>query len=92
MASMIEVINLESLVTPLPCSNQKWKKKSLAVSQPKPKTQGPKASEALPQNRKKPKTQKTPIVQTTITPPSEKVPTEDSDKTQSVSSGQIAHP
>ncbi|GKA29921.1 hypothetical protein Tco_0716166 [Tanacetum coccineum] len=47
----------------------KGKKKSQIVSQPKPKTQGPKAFRELPQKRKYPKTQKTPIVQATITPP-----------------------
>ncbi|GJV29052.1 hypothetical protein Tco_1385500 [Tanacetum coccineum] len=32
------------------------------------------------------------VVQATVTPPSENVPTKDSDKTQSVSSGQTTHP
>ncbi|GJY13570.1 retrovirus-related pol polyprotein from transposon TNT 1-94 [Tanacetum coccineum] len=58
-ASMIDVINHESLMTSLLFSEKKGKKKSQTV---------------------------------TVTPPSEKVPTEDSDKTQSVSSGQTAHP
>ncbi|GKC01156.1 retrovirus-related pol polyprotein from transposon TNT 1-94, partial [Tanacetum coccineum] len=53
-ASMIEVINMESSLTPLPYSATKKKKKSQTVSQPKPKTQGPKASGALSQKRKKP--------------------------------------
>ncbi|GKD69262.1 hypothetical protein Tco_1323352, partial [Tanacetum coccineum] len=39
--------------TPLPCSEKKEKKKSQTVAQPKPKSQDPEASEALPQNRKK---------------------------------------
>nr|GEV12173.1 retrovirus-related Pol polyprotein from transposon TNT 1-94 [Tanacetum cinerariifolium] len=50
---------------------------------------GPKAYKALPQKRKKAKTDKT-ILRTQATPPN--VPTEDSDKTQSVSSGQTTHP
>ncbi|GJV40125.1 retrovirus-related pol polyprotein from transposon TNT 1-94 [Tanacetum coccineum] len=91
-ALMIAVNNLESLVSLITTSGKKKKKKSQTVSQPKPKTQGPKASGALPQNRKNPKTQKTPIVQATKTPPTEKVPTKDSNKTQPVSSGQTAHP
>ncbi|GJX02502.1 hypothetical protein Tco_0186415 [Tanacetum coccineum] len=87
-ASMIEVINRESLVTPLPFSKKKKKRKSQTVTQPKPKSQGPKASRALPQKRKKSKTQMTSLVQTIIKPPSEKVPIDDSNKTHSVSSGQ----
>ncbi|GKD64606.1 hypothetical protein Tco_1306714 [Tanacetum coccineum] len=75
-ASMIDVINLESLVTPLPCSEKKKKKKSQTVIQPTPKSQGPEASRALSQKRKKSKTQTTSLVQTIITPPKEKVPTE----------------
>ncbi|GKC08793.1 hypothetical protein Tco_1000403 [Tanacetum coccineum] len=39
MASMIDVINLESSVTPLPCSERKGKKKKTqTVTQPKPKS------------------------------------------------------
>nr|GEU66078.1 copia protein [Tanacetum cinerariifolium] len=68
---MIDVINLESLVTPLPMfenkkkKKKKKKKKSQTMTQPKPKSQGPKASRVL---------------------------VEDSDKSQSVSSGQSTHP
>ncbi|GJY70526.1 hypothetical protein Tco_0474229 [Tanacetum coccineum] len=69
----------------------KGKKKSQTVSQPKPMIQGPEASGALPQKRKKPKSKKTSL-QTPVTPPNKKVPMEDYDKTQSVSSGQTAHP
>nr|GEV11846.1 uncharacterized mitochondrial protein AtMg00810-like [Tanacetum cinerariifolium] len=53
---------------------------------------GLETSGALPQKRKKSKTQTTSLVQTTTTPPKEKVPTKDYDKTQSVSSGQSTHP
>ncbi|GKC25443.1 hypothetical protein Tco_1027593 [Tanacetum coccineum] len=87
-ASMIEVINLESSVTPLLYS--KKKKKSQTVSQPKPKTQVPEASGALPQPRKNTKPKTISLVQVTVTPPSET--TEDSNKTQSVSSGQTTYP
>ncbi|GJY94980.1 hypothetical protein Tco_0511341 [Tanacetum coccineum] len=58
-AFMIEVINHESLVSTLPFSEKKWKNKSQTVTQPKSKSQGPEASEALPQKRKKSKTQTT---------------------------------
>ncbi|GKB71678.1 hypothetical protein Tco_0933090 [Tanacetum coccineum] len=85
---MIVVNNLESLVTPVPYSVKKGKKKSQTVSQPKLKIQGPEASGALPQKRKKPKSKMTSL-QDTKTLPIEKVPMEDSDKTQSV---QTAHP
>ncbi|GJW10435.1 hypothetical protein Tco_1576262 [Tanacetum coccineum] len=81
MASMIDVINLESLVTPLPSYEKKGKKKSQIVTQPKPKSQGSEASRALPQKRKKSKTQTTYLVQTIVKPPKEKIPTEDSNKT-----------
>ncbi|GKE77278.1 hypothetical protein Tco_1543398 [Tanacetum coccineum] len=40
----------------------------------------PEASGTLPQKRKQPKNQKTPVVQATKTPPTEKMPMEDSDK------------
>ncbi|GJV10020.1 hypothetical protein Tco_1351561 [Tanacetum coccineum] len=82
MALMIDFINLESSVTLLPYSKKKKKKKSETVTQPKPKSQGPVASGALPQKGKKSKTQTTSL-QTSTIPPSEKVPTKDSDKTQS---------
>ncbi|GKB11435.1 hypothetical protein Tco_0845358 [Tanacetum coccineum] len=88
---MIVVNNLESSVTPLPYYVKKGKKESQTVSQPKPKIQGLEASGALPQKRKNPKSKKT-SPQTPTIPPNEKVPTDDSDKTQSVSSGQTAHP
>ncbi|GKF94798.1 hypothetical protein Tco_0284498, partial [Tanacetum coccineum] len=79
-ASMIAVNNLESSVSPLPFSRKKKKIKSQTMSKPKPKTQGPKAFKTLPQKRKQPKTQKTPVIQDTETPPTEKVPMEDSDQ------------
>ncbi|GJS66323.1 hypothetical protein Tco_0680887 [Tanacetum coccineum] len=70
---MIEVINLESSVTQLPCFEKKGKNKSQTVSQPKPR--------ALLQKRKKSKSKTTSLVQAIVTPPSEKVPTKDFDKT-----------
>ncbi|GJT29298.1 hypothetical protein Tco_0909573 [Tanacetum coccineum] len=60
------------IVSSLPTFEKKKKKKSQIVSQPKPKTQVPEASGVLSQKRKNPKTQKTPIVQATETPPTEK--------------------
>ncbi|GJX08262.1 hypothetical protein Tco_0196194 [Tanacetum coccineum] len=57
--SMVAVNNLESTVTPLPFLETKKKKsKSQTVSQPTPKTQGLKASRALPQKKKKAPVQK----------------------------------
>ncbi|GJV30144.1 retrovirus-related pol polyprotein from transposon TNT 1-94 [Tanacetum coccineum] len=53
--------------------------------------QGLEASRSLPQKKKKALTKKT-TPQATETPPTKMVPIEDSDKTQSVSSGQTAHP
>ncbi|GJR33981.1 hypothetical protein Tco_1209665 [Tanacetum coccineum] len=67
--SMIAINNLESLVTLLSCFLKKVKKKSLTVSQPKPKTHSLKALGALPQKRKKPKSKKTSLY-TLATPPS----------------------
>ncbi|GJW54401.1 hypothetical protein Tco_0098486 [Tanacetum coccineum] len=90
-ASMIAVNNQEQSVLPLPFSRKKKKGKSWTVSKPKPKIQGSEASGTLPQKRKKAKTYKT-TLEATETPPTEDVPTEDSDKTQSVSSGQTTHP
>ncbi|GKB59541.1 hypothetical protein Tco_0915727 [Tanacetum coccineum] len=56
---MVAVNNLESTVTPLPFLETKKKKsKSQTVSQPTPKTQGLKASRALPQKKKKAPVQK----------------------------------
>nr|GEV63548.1 retrovirus-related Pol polyprotein from transposon TNT 1-94 [Tanacetum cinerariifolium] len=55
MGSMIDVINLESSVTPLPCFEKKGKKKSQYVTQPKPKSQGHENYGALPQKRKVPR-------------------------------------
>ncbi|GKB57436.1 hypothetical protein Tco_0913622 [Tanacetum coccineum] len=54
-ASMIAVNNLESAVTPLPFLEMKKKReKSQTMSQPTPNIQGPEASKAVPQKRKKP--------------------------------------
>ncbi|GKC85448.1 hypothetical protein Tco_1141165 [Tanacetum coccineum] len=75
----------------LPFSRKKKKGKSQTMSKPKPMTQGLKASGTLPQKRKKAKTDKT-TPEATKKPPTEDVPTEDSEKTQLVSSGQTAHP
>ncbi|GKC06226.1 hypothetical protein Tco_0997836 [Tanacetum coccineum] len=74
-------------ITRIMAKSRKKKNKSQTVTQPKPKSQGPEASGALPVKRKNSKTQTTSLVQATVTPPSEKVPTKDSDRTQSVSSG-----
>ncbi|GJS75220.1 hypothetical protein Tco_0725101 [Tanacetum coccineum] len=68
-AFMFEVINHESLVSPLPFSEKKRKNKSQTMTQPKPKSQGPEASGALPLKRKNSKTQTTSLVQATVTPP-----------------------
>ncbi|GKA06842.1 hypothetical protein Tco_0686066 [Tanacetum coccineum] len=81
-ASMIVVNNLESLVSQLLFCGKKKKTKSQTVSKPKPKTQGLEASGTLPQKRKNTLTKNT-TPQATKTPPTEKVSTEDSDKTQS---------
>ncbi|GJZ16376.1 retrovirus-related pol polyprotein from transposon TNT 1-94 [Tanacetum coccineum] len=54
-------------------------------------TQGPKASGTLPLKRRKAKTDKT-TPEATETPPTEDVPIEDFEKTQSVASSQTAHP
>ncbi|GJR27213.1 hypothetical protein Tco_1103445 [Tanacetum coccineum] len=89
-ATMINVNNQEYSVSPLSFSGKKKKGKSQTVSKPKPKTQGPEAFGTLPQKRKKAKTDKT--TEATKTPPIEDVPTEDSEKTYSASSGQTAHP
>ncbi|GJU47680.1 hypothetical protein Tco_1217235 [Tanacetum coccineum] len=90
---MIDIINLESTVTPRPCSEKKRKKKKTqTVTQPQPKSHGPEASRRLPQKRKKSKTQTTSLVQTITKPPSEKVPTEATDTSQSMSSGQTTDP
>ncbi|GKC23839.1 hypothetical protein Tco_1025989 [Tanacetum coccineum] len=60
-ASMIEVVNQESLVTPLPFSEKKKKKKTQTMTKPTPKSQGPKASGALPQKRKIPRLTRPPL-------------------------------
>ncbi|GJW98837.1 hypothetical protein Tco_0180645 [Tanacetum coccineum] len=93
MALMIDVINLESSVTPLPLSKKtRKKKKSQIVTQPKPKSRGPKASGAHSHKEKKSKTKKTFLVKTTIKPTKEKVPTETIGTSQSVFSGQTTDP
>ncbi|GJZ03847.1 hypothetical protein Tco_0537122 [Tanacetum coccineum] len=54
--------------------------------------QGREASGALPQKRKKSKTQTTTLIQGSIKPPKEKVQMEDSNKTHSEFSRQSTHP
>ncbi|GKC54237.1 hypothetical protein Tco_1076982 [Tanacetum coccineum] len=67
-ATIIVVNNLETSMSPLLFSRKKKKMKSQTVSQPKQKTQGPKASASLPQKRKQPKPKKS-TPQTQVTPP-----------------------
>ncbi|GJU94756.1 retrovirus-related pol polyprotein from transposon TNT 1-94 [Tanacetum coccineum] len=69
-------------------TNKALVQKTSTVAQPKPKSHGPEAFRALPQKRKKSKSKTTSLVQASIKPPREKVPTKDFDKTQSISSGQ----
>ncbi|GJZ79256.1 hypothetical protein Tco_0644093, partial [Tanacetum coccineum] len=69
--SMVVVNNLETSVSLLLFSGKKKKRKSQTVFQPKPKTQGPKASGLLPQKRKKALTKKS-TPSATETPPIEK--------------------
>ncbi|GJY65699.1 hypothetical protein Tco_0467937 [Tanacetum coccineum] len=57
---MIVVNNQKDLVSPLPFSGKKNKVKSQTVTPTLPKSQGPEASESLPQKRKKPQSKKTP--------------------------------
>ncbi|GKC00653.1 hypothetical protein Tco_0986789, partial [Tanacetum coccineum] len=86
---IIVVNNRETSVSPLPFSVKKNKAKSQTVTLTLPKSQGLEASRALSRNRNKPKSKKTtPEVQ--VTPPT--MPTEDSEKTQSVSSGKAVNP
>ncbi|GJS37813.1 hypothetical protein Tco_0536195 [Tanacetum coccineum] len=59
-AFMVVVNNCENLVNPLPFTAKKKKGKSQTVTPTLPQTQGPEASGALPQKRKKPKSKKTP--------------------------------
>ncbi|GJU89662.1 retrovirus-related pol polyprotein from transposon TNT 1-94 [Tanacetum coccineum] len=75
-ASMIEVVNQESLVTPLPFSKKKKKKKTQTMTKPTPKSQGPKASGALPQKRKIPRLTRPPLFRPVSNHPSP-LPTKD---------------
>ncbi|GKE97243.1 hypothetical protein Tco_1582098, partial [Tanacetum coccineum] len=59
---MIDVINHENSVSPLPVSEKTRKKKSQTVTKPNPKSQGHEASEAPSQKGKKSKTKKTSLV------------------------------
>ncbi|GKB07108.1 hypothetical protein Tco_0835341 [Tanacetum coccineum] len=76
--------------------NKEKKTKSHTVSKPKPKTQGPEASGILPQKRKPPKTQKTPVVQAIETPPTKKgshyPPDEGTRKSQPLPEGKTTDP
>ncbi|GJZ62640.1 hypothetical protein Tco_0618777 [Tanacetum coccineum] len=85
---MIAVNNRKNSLTPLPFFVKKKKMKSQNVTPTLPKSHGPEASGALSKKRKKTKSKNT-TPETQVTPPS--VPTEDSEKTQSVSSRQTAH-
>ncbi|GJU76066.1 hypothetical protein Tco_1273136 [Tanacetum coccineum] len=75
-AHMIAVNNQKDSVSPLPFSGKKKKVKSQTVTPTLPKSQGPEASESLPQKRKKPQSKKEPKdTKATSTPK----PTEGSD-------------
>ncbi|GKC38986.1 hypothetical protein Tco_1051370 [Tanacetum coccineum] len=65
---MIVVNNQKDLVYPLPLFGKKKKLKSQTMSPTLPKSQGPKASDSLPQKRKIPLSKKTPK-KTKATPP-----------------------
>ncbi|GJV00498.1 hypothetical protein Tco_1329768 [Tanacetum coccineum] len=73
-----------NLVSPLPFSGKKKKVKSQTMTPTLPKSQGPEASESLPQKRKKLLSKKAPK-ETKATPTPK--PTECSDQSHSVSSG-----
>ncbi|GKC69782.1 hypothetical protein Tco_1115665, partial [Tanacetum coccineum] len=68
MAHMIVVNNQKDLVSPLAFSKKKKKVKSQIVTPTLPKSQGPEASESLPQKRIKPLSKKAPK-ETKATPP-----------------------
>ncbi|GKA42648.1 hypothetical protein Tco_0735308 [Tanacetum coccineum] len=59
---MIDVINHENSVSPLPVSEKTRKKKSQTVTKPNPKSQGHEASGAPSQKGKKSKTKKTSLL------------------------------
>ncbi|GJS32877.1 hypothetical protein Tco_0531259 [Tanacetum coccineum] len=70
-AYMIVVNNQKDLVSSLPFYAKKKKVKSQTVTPTLPKSQGPEASESLPQKRKKPQSKKTPKETKETPPPSQ---------------------
>ncbi|GKE05084.1 hypothetical protein Tco_1397102 [Tanacetum coccineum] len=86
---MIAVNNQKDSVSPLPFSRKKKKVKSQTVTPTLPKSQGLKASGTLSTKRQNPKSKKTPI-KTQVTPPT--MPTEGSEQSHSVSSGNVHDP
>ncbi|GJT23374.1 hypothetical protein Tco_0893311 [Tanacetum coccineum] len=88
-AHMIAVNNQKESVSPLPFSAKKKKVKSQTMTHTLPKSQGPKASESLPQTRKKSKSKKAPK-ETKETPPPE--PTKEFEQSHSVSWGKTLDP
>nr|GEW41640.1 hypothetical protein [Tanacetum cinerariifolium] len=92
MAFMTKVINCEKSVSPLPASEKIGKKNTQNVTKPKPKSQVFEASGVPPQKGKKIKTKKSALVQTTIQLTKEKVPSGNTNTSQSVSTGQSTDP
>ncbi|GJU19470.1 hypothetical protein Tco_1152812 [Tanacetum coccineum] len=91
----VELANIsahEVLVSPLPASEKKEKKKLLTVTKPKPKSQGPKASRALHKKGKNAKTKQTTLIQTSLKLTQPKELSEATDTSQSVSSGHVPSP
>ncbi|GKD67640.1 hypothetical protein Tco_1321730 [Tanacetum coccineum] len=85
-AFMVAVNNNEKLVNPLPFTIKKKKGKSQTMTSTLTQSQGFEASGSLPQKRKKLKSKKTPT-ETKVTPPTR--PTEGSEQSRSVSSGNV---
>ncbi|GJX30780.1 hypothetical protein Tco_0240635 [Tanacetum coccineum] len=71
MAHMIVVNNQKDSVSPPPLSGKKKKVKSQTVTPILPKSQGPEASDSLPQKRKNPKSKKPPTKTKETPPPSQ---------------------
>ncbi|GJT21920.1 hypothetical protein Tco_0891857 [Tanacetum coccineum] len=71
-----------NLVSPLPAYEKTGKKKTQTVTKPKPKSQGPKTSGALPKMGKKAETKKTTLIQTRLNLTKERVPSRDTDTSQ----------
>ncbi|GJX00567.1 hypothetical protein Tco_0184480 [Tanacetum coccineum] len=91
-AFMNDLISHETLLFPLLASEKKGKKKTRTVTKPTCKLQGLEASRALPQKGKKSKAKKTTLIQTTLKLDQQKVPSEATNTSQSVSSGQSTNP